>query len=339
MARVYWVQPAQNLIYIVFMAVYTQITEAELVTFLAGYALGTLTSFEGITSGVENTNYKLETSQGQYILTLFEKRTDPADLPYFIALKNHLASNGFPCPEPITTRGGEILRELAGRPAIIISFLEGREPPAPNTTQCHELGKALAQMHIALSDFRQTRKNALGVESWPALWRDRAPETEQLSTGLASLIEADLEAIALDWPQSETLPTGTIHADFFPDNAFFTGDTFTGAIDFYFACSGLLAYDLAVCINAWGFSANGVFSLPHSSALIAGYQSVRPLEQGEISALPILARGAALRFFLTRLIDWSGTPEDAQVRPKDPLDYAARLVFQRAVSDAKAYGV
>tara|TARA_R110001599_G_scaffold3558_1_gene19615 strand:- start:2073 stop:3059 length:987 start_codon:yes stop_codon:yes gene_type:complete len=327
------------------MAVYTQVSDEALAAFLAEYDLGKPLAFKGIAEGVENSNYYLETTTGRYILTLFEKRVKADDLPYFIGLKLHLAAKGYPCPEPIMGKDGTALRMLEGRPAVIISFLEGLSPRRPNIAQCRALGEGLGRMHVALSDFPMTRENALGPASWPRLWKGREAGADALQDGLAALVTADLDDIAQADPDALPLPRGTIHADLFPDNAFFLGDNFSGAIDFYFACTDALVYDLAVCLNAWAFedgmageSSGLQYNFSKGAALIAGYESVRPLEPVERDALPVLARGAALRFFLTRLVDWTDTPEGALVKPKNPLEYAGRLAFHRKVTSAAGYG-
>ena len=320
------------------MAVYTSVSDAELTAFLAAYEIGEAVSFKGIAEGVENSNYYLETTRGRFILTLFEKRTDAADLPYFIALKQHLAANGFACPQPVAARDGVALRTLAGRPAVIVTFLSGLSPKQPSARQCRALGAGLAQLHAAAQGFDQTRRNTLGPDSWPRLWAGREDVAERLQPGLAALISADLDAVAQAALPSLSLPRGTIHADLFPDNAFFLGDEFTGAIDFYFACTDVLVYDLAICLNAWAFEADGAYNFSKGANLIAGYESVRALESNEREALPFLARGAALRFFLTRLVDWSETPADALVKPHDPLVFAARLAFHRKARGPGDYG-
>ncbi len=320
------------------MAVYTSVSDEALAVFLQEYDLGEARAFKGIAEGVENSNYYLETDTGRYILTLFERRADPKDLPYFINLKRHLAEKGYPCPAPIAARDGEALRTLAGRPAVIVSFLDGLSPRTPNAAQCRSLGAGLARMHAALADFGETRANSLGPASWPGLWRGRAATAEELQDGLSDLIDADLQAIADAKPQSLKIPRGTIHADLFTDNAFFLGNEFTGAIDFYFACTDALAYDIAVCLNSWAFEDGKEFNYSKGAALIGGYESVRPLEDRERDALPALGRGAALRFFLTRLVDWTDTPADALVRPKNPMEYASRLTFHRNAISASDYG-
>ena len=321
------------------MAVYTHVSDAALGAFLSAYDIGEPRSFKGIAEGVENSNYYLETSTDKFILTLFEKRVNQKDLPYFIALKRHLAASGFPCPEPIAGKDGECLRTLEGRPALIISFLTGLSVETPNITQCRELGVAMARMHAALSDFQMTRANDLGPADWPDLWDGRADTANSLRAGLAADIDADLAAIAAARPTDFSLPRGTIHADLFPDNVFFSGDTFAGVIDFYFSCTDALIYDVAICLNAWAFNYMGQYDLEKGAALLSGYQSVRRLEPEELDALPTLARGAAIRFFLTRLVDWTDTPADALVKPKDPLEYARKLDWHRSLGmTASSYG-
>ena len=324
------------------MAVYTEVDDDALEAFLALYDIGSARAFKGIAEGVENSNYYLETSTGRFILTLFEKRVDEADLPYFIALKRHLAAKGFPCPQPVPARKGEALNTLCDRPAVIVTFLDGISPRRPSRVQCAGIGEALARMHLALEDFDMQRPNALGPQSWPALWAGRADEAEALERGLAAEIEGDLAVVADARRFAPGLPRGTIHADLFPDNAFFLGEAFSGVIDFYFACTDALAYDIAICLNAWAFEPGGGGGLQYNysrgAALLAGYQRIRPLSDAELDALPALCRGAALRFFLTRLVDWSETPADALVKPKNPLDYAQRLRFHRQARGAGDYG-
>ncbi len=322
------------------MAVYTQVSDAALAAFLAAYDLGSPLAFKGIAEGVENSNYYLETQRGRFILTLFEKRVEAADLPYFVALTEHLAARGFPCPRPVAARDGAALRTLEGRPALIVTFLDGLSPRLPNPAQCAAIGAALARMHASLADFTMTRENALGPEGWRRLWAGQQGAAEALWPGLGARVEALLAAFAS--ADLSGLPPGTLHADLFPDNAFFLDDAFSGVIDFYFACSGALAYDVAVCLNAWAFEDKAAgevrFDPVKAHALLSGYQSVRPLTSAERTHLPLLCRGAALRFLLTRLADWSATPPGALVRPKNPLEYAARLAFHDNIKDAGAYG-
>ena len=310
------------------MAVYTDITDAELDALLDGYALGRARSFKGIAEGVENSNFLLETDAGRFILTVYERRMREAELPFFIDLMQHLAARGFPCPTPIRDRAGKALQTLRGKPAALVSFLTGVSVRRPGVAQCREAGIGLAKLHLAADGFKGRRPNALGQPSWGALFAGQSAAAERLRPGLAREIDEDLAMLALSWPRG--LQSGIIHADLFPDNVFFDGGKFAAAIDFYFACDDALAYDLAVCLNAWCFELDGSFNITAARALASGYESLRPLSPSERAGLPILAHGAAMRFFLTRLIDWGRADEGALVRPKDPMDFERKLQFHRS---------
>lgn len=319
------------------MAVYTDITEAELGAFLREYGIGDLLSYRGIAEGTENSNFSLHTTQGPYLLTLYEKRVDAADLPFFLGLMEHLAARGLPVPLPVRRRDGEMIGQVAGRPAAVITFLEGMWPRRPTAAHCRAVGAALARMHLAAADFSLSRANALSLPGWRTLWdgcRDRADEVEP---GLGAEVAADFEALAAGWPAD--LPQGVIHADLFPDNVFFLGERLSGLIDFYFACNDMLAYDVATCLNAWCFERDHAFNLTKGTALLAGYQSVRPLSRQEIEALPLLCRGSALRFMLTRLYDWLNGPDGAMVQKRDPLEYVRKMRFHRLIGSAAEYGL
>ncbi len=317
------------------MAVYTEISDEALERFLADYAIGAPLAFKGIAEGVENSNYFLTTDQGRYILTIYERRVAEGDLPFFLRLMDHLAAKGFPCPTPVHARDGAALRRLASKPAAIVTFVDGMSLTRPRPDQCHDLGRTLARLHGAGRDFPMQRENALGPQAWRALWPGLRTKADILSPGLADEIDAAIEAAA-DWPKD--LPTGVIHADLFPDNVFFLDGRVTACIDFYFACTDLLAYDLAVCLNAWCFEQDGSYNLTKGQSLIAGYDGVRPITPGERAALPLLARGAALRFFLTRLADWGPVEPGALVRPKDPMEYAKKLAFHARSCGPADYG-
>ncbi|KQT80636.1 homoserine kinase [Methylobacterium sp. Leaf466] len=318
------------------MAVYTEVSDEALTAFLAGYGIGTPLSFKGIAEGVENTNFFLHTTAGSYILTLYEKRVNEGDLPFFLNLMEHLCARGLACPQPIRRRDGEALGRLCGRPAVIVSFLEGVSVKRPGLHHCTELGRALAGLHAAGADFPMVRANGLSVEAWGPLFAQAEAQADSVAPGLAARTRADLAVLQAGWPQG--LPGGVIHADLFTDNVFFIGDALSGLIDFYFACTDAFAYDLAICLNAWCFDAEGAFHRDRGEALIAGYQAVRRLEPAEVAALPILCRGAALRFMLTRLVDWLNVPPGALVQPKDPLEYDRRLTFHRGATRAEDYG-
>jgi len=319
------------------MAVYTDVNEDQLRAFLGEYDVGTLLSYKGIAEGVENSNFLLRTTTGTFILTLYEKRVNRDDLPFFIGLMDHLALKGLSCPLPIERLDGGHLGELAGRPAAMVSFLDGAWLRKPHALHCREVGQALAEMHVAGSDFGIRRVNALSVAGWRPLWEGSRDRADEVQPGLQAEIDTELATLETGWPES--LPEGVIHADLFPDNVFFIDDRLSGLIDFYFACNDFLAYDIAICLNAWCFEPDGAFNHTKGMALIDGYVSVRPLETREAEALPLLARGAALRFFLTRLHDWLTTPEGALVVKKDPLEYLRKLRFHRNVVSGTEYGL
>ena len=319
------------------MAVYTEVSDEELAAFLAAYAIGPVLSYKGIAEGVENTNYYLQTGQGSYILTLYEKRVREEELPFFLGLMEHLAQHGIDCPLPVRDRGGNPLGRLAGRPAVIVSFLTGVSVRRPNARHCQAVGAALARLHGAGADFAMRRPNALSVGSWPGLFAAAEADADRVAPGLAGRTRRELDHLEGAWPKD--LPTGTIHADLFTDNVLFLGERVSGLIDFYFACTDFLAYDLAVCLNAWCFEPDGAFNHTKGRAMVAGYESVRRLQDDEVAALPILCRGAALRFMLTRLVDWLNVPPGALVKPKDPLEFDRRLAFHRHVTSAAEYGL
>ncbi len=319
------------------MAVYTDVGDAELEEFLKAYDLGAMLAFKGIAEGVENSNFLLRTEAGTFIMTLYEKRVAEADLPFFLGLMEHLAERGINCPLPIRGRDGQALRRVAGRPAVIASFLEGLWVRRPQASHCAALGRALAAMHEAGRDFPLTRTNALSLEGWRGLAEMSRERADTVEPGLAAFIAAELDFLEAHWPKD--LPEGVIHADLFPDNVFFLKEKLSGLIDFYFACNDLLAYDLAICLNAWCFEADRTFNVTKGRALIQGYESTRPMLPGERRALPVLARGAALRFLLTRLYDWLTVPEGALVTPKDPLEYVRKLRFHQRVASAADYEV
>ena len=311
------------------MAVYTQVADDELAAFLGAYDIGAPVSYKGIAEGVENSNYFLQTERGSFILTLYEKRVDPADLPFFLGLMDHLAARDIACPTPIHARDGEALRTLAGRPAAIISFLQGVSPRRVDIRHCAPLGGALAGMHLAADGFAMTRPNALSLAGWRPLFDRCGPRAHEVQNGLAGEIEQELEFLEENWPAD--LPTGVIHADLFPDNVFFLGDRVSGLIDFYFACNDYFAYDLAICINAWCFEKDGSFNVTKARHMLNAYRAVRPFSAAELAAIPVLLRGGALRFLLTRLHDWLFHPEGALVTPHNPLEYHRKLRFHQGV--------
>jgi len=319
------------------MAVYTEVDDEELAAFLAGYDLGTLLSYKGIAEGVENSNFLLQTDRGTYILTLYERRVRESDLPFFLGLMDHLAGQGFSCPTPIHDRNGRALGRLAGRPAAIVSFLNGVWPRRIQPFHTAQLGEAMARMHLASESFPGERGNDLGPGQWRGLYNKIAPQADEIAPGLNALIARELDTLESDWPTG--LPRGVIHADLFPDNVFFVGEKLSGIIDYYFACTDFYAYELAICLNAWCFEGDNSFNITKARGMFAGYQKHRKLNPDELGALTCLARGAAMRFLLTRLFDWFNHPEGAQVTRKDPREYLARLRFHQGLESAAAYGL
>jgi homoserine kinase type II len=319
------------------MAVYTEVGEAELDAFLADYDIGEAEALKGVAEGVENSNFLLTTSRGQYFLTLYEKRVDARDLPFFLGLMGHLAGRGINCPQPIKGRDGNAIRALAGKPAAITTFLHGLSPRRPTVKHCGPIGRGLAELHLAGQDFALRRPNALSVAGWRPLFDGSRRDADGVAPGLAAELEAELHYLEAQWPTG--LPSGVIHADLFPDNVFFLHGGLSGLIDFYFACNDQLAYDVAVCLNAWCFESDRSCNVTKARALITAYDQVRKLTDAERAALPMLARGAALRFLLTRLYDWINTPANALVKRKDPLEYLAYLRFHRGVRSLADYGL
>ena len=319
------------------MAVYTDVTAEELSAFLAGYDIGELRAYKGIAEGVENSNFLVHTSRGNFILTLYEKRVAVEDLPFFLGLMEHLASRGINCPHVVQNRSGQLLGTVAGRPAAIITFLDGMWIRRPSAGHCAELGNALVRLHRAGLDFPATRANTLSVEGWRPLFESCSARVHEVQRDLKTLIESELGALEAHWPRD--LPQGVIHADLFPDNVFFLGDKLSGLIDFYFACTDSLAYDVAICLNAWCFEMDGSYNVTKGRNLLAAYAAVRPLSANERQVLPLLARGAAMRFLLTRLVDWFNRPPGALVHPKDPMEYFRKLRFHQCVNSVRDYGI
>lgn len=319
------------------MAVYTDVSFEDLEKVLAGYDIGHARSFKGIAEGVENSNFHLQTDQGAYILTLYEKRVHEDDLPFFLGLMEHLAARGIACPVPVRSRGGAQSLILNGRPAAILTFLDGVSLRRPEVPHCAEAGAALATLHAAGADFKLRRENALSLPGWKKLVDATLPRADEIQAGMNELISSTFAALERAWPKD--LPNGIIHADLFPDNVLFMDGKVSGLIDFYFACDDAYAYDLAVMLNAWCFETDGAFNLTKGQALIGAYQRHRKLNAAERAALPVLAQGAALRFLLTRLYDWLNHDRAALVRPKDPREFAKRLRFHLRVKSGEEYGL
>jgi homoserine kinase type II len=319
------------------VAVYTDVVAEELGAFLAGYDLGELLAYKGIAEGVENSNFLVHTTRGYFILTLYERRVAAEDLPFFLALMEHLHGRGISCPQPVKNKRGEVLGRIASRPAAVVTFLDGMWIRRPSPAHCGALGEALARLHLAGLDFKHSRANALSVDGWRALYESCSERANEVQPDLKRFLAAELSYLESAWPSK--LPQGVIHADLFPDNVFFLGNKLSGLIDFYFACTDTLAYDVAICLNAWCFESDHSYNVTKGRSLLQAYAQVRKLSHEERDTLPLLARGAALRFLLTRLVDWFDVPPGALVRPKDPFEYYRKLRFHQAIGSARDYGI
>jgi homoserine kinase type II len=319
------------------MAVYTDVAFDDLEALLAEYDIGAPRSFKGIAEGVENSNFVLQTDRGTFILTLYEKRVSAGDLPFFLGLLEHLSVRNVPCPVPVKSRHGAEWTMVNGRPGAILTWLDGLSLQSPDANHCAAAGAALAQLHDAGKSFPLVRSNSLGIAGWTKLADATLARADTVQDGLAKLISSSLATLKKSWPQN--LPQGIIHADLFPDNVLFMDGSVSGLIDFYFACNDAYAYDLAVMLNAWCFDSDGTYNVTKGQSLIAAYCEKRPLDAAEMSALPVLAAGAALRFLLTRLHDWLEPDPAALVRPKDPREFAQRLSFHRGVGSVAEYGL
>jgi len=319
------------------MAVYTDVSAEDLTRFLAGYDLGELLSYKGIAEGVENSNFLVHTGAGHFILTLYEKRVAAGDVPFFLALMEHLHARDITCPQPVKSRAGEALGTLCGRPAAVVTFLDGMWMRRPDAGHCAAVGEALAKMHLAGADFSGRRTNTLSVAGWRQLFEQAKDRADSVQRDLRTTIEQELLKLEQAWPRD--LPQGVIHADLFPDNVFFLGNRLSGLIDFYFACTDTLAYDVAICLNAWCFEPDHSYNVTKGRNLLTSYIKTRPLSADELDALPLLARGAAMRFLLTRLVDWLNVPDGALVQPKNPLEYFRKLRFHQKATSVRDYGL
>lgn len=319
------------------MAVYTEVSDQELKRFLSRYDIGTPVRKTPIAEGVENTNYRIETDRDVFILTLFEKRTRAEDLPFFMDLAAHMAAKGLSIPAPVELSGGGVISTLCDRPAAIITFLNGRPVMAPGPEECAAFGAAVSGLHGAVADFPQSRENPLSLNGWRALADQCRARADDCAGGLGALIDGELAMLSETWPQD--LPRGVIHADLFPDNIFFIDGKISGFIDFYFSCTDFFAYDLAIAVNAWCFDRKGGFVRDNAVNIMKAYQARRPLSDAEKKAFPILLRGAALRFLMTRLHDWLNQDPDALVTVKNPLEYRDIILFHQREYNPRDYGL
>lgn len=314
------------------MAVFTPLTDDDVCTLLRGYDLGQFQALDGIAQGVENSNFHLYTDRGHYILTIFEGRTDLTALNFYFAAMDHWRTKGILCPHVLPDRQGARLQTAAGKPAAILSFLQGRGVIPNDITPdlCAQVGALCAQMHQTGLGFQQKRGNNVGFTHWQKMADLCLPVADAVHAGLAQIIQTELAALNKSWARVQNLPSGLVHADLFPDNVFIDGDgQICGVIDFYFSCTDAYVYDLAITMNAWCFDPSHVFDPVRSARFLDAYQAVRRLTDEEIGVFQTVARGAALRFLLSRLYDITHRPAGAVVTPKDPLEYLKKLEFHQ----------
>ena len=312
------------------MAVYTKIELEDLLEILEQYSIGNLIEFSGIKEGIENTNYYIRTNKGKFILTIFENRVDDKDIPFFVNIMSHLNKKHFFSPNPIQDNNKNIINEINKKKFIIVSFLEGKWKSKTNYNDCLKLGKCIADMHIKTTDFKQTRENSLSIKGWENLIKSCKTKITEIQLNkfgkdVLCEIEDSFEYCKKNWPAN--LPVGLIHADIFPDNIFFHKNNISGVIDFYFSCTDIIVYEIAIAMNAWCFGENDIFDPKKASNLIVGYNSKRKLTEEEFNSLSILSQGAALRFLLTRLYDWFNTPKNILIAKKNPNEYLNKLRF------------
>lgn len=317
------------------MAVYTKLAHQEVEQFLEQYNINNFKDYKGITEGVENTNYFINTLEQDYILTIYEKRVDENDLPFFINLLSNLSENKFPCPKPIANKNNQKINKIKNKNAALVTFLNGQSKNKITSDECFEIGKITAQLHEITKKFNVSRKNNLSIESWQNIFEKTIKQKIDLDETIIKKTKNYLNFLKDNWPKN--LPQGIIHADLFPDNIFFTNNKVSGIIDFYFACNDFFAYEIAICINSICFDNNSTFNMTKSKNLIDGYSSVRTLSVDEKKYLPILSMGAAMRFFLTRLYDFYHTDNKADVKIKDPFEYFKKIEFHSTIKNFNEY--
>jgi homoserine kinase type II len=317
------------------MAVYTKLKHQEVRQFLEQYNINNFKDYKGITEGVENTNYLIKTSEQDYILTIYEKRVDENDLPFFIKLLSYLSENKFPCPKPIANKNNEKINRIKNKNAALVTFLNGQSKNKITSEECFEIGKITAQLHEITKKFDINRKNNLSIENWESIFEKTIKQKIDLDESIIKKTKNYLNFLKDKWPKN--LPQGIIHADLFPDNIFFTNNKVSGIIDFYFACNDFFAYEIAICINSLCFDNNSTFNMTKAKNLIDGYTSIRTLSEDEKKYLPILSMGAAMRFFLTRLYDFYHTDNKADVKIKDPFEYLKKIEFHSTIKNFNEY--
>jgi len=320
------------------MAVYTKLSEKELKEFFSKYNLGKLLNYKEIKEGIENTNYFIQTEKGKFILTLYEKRVEEKDLPFFISLMRNLFDKNFPSPEPIVNKNGNYISEILEKKAAVVSFLDGYAKKILNPSNCCQVGINTAKLHLITKDLTGKRENKLSVNSWRKIYNKVKKDCSKIHASLPKIVEKNLDEIEKNWPKN--IPSGIIHADLFPDNIFFEGNKLSGIIDYYFSCYDFYAFEIAICLNALCFEGkneNLSFNVTKAKKFIDGYSSIRKLTEEEKKSLKVLCQGAAIRFLLTRVFDYLNLTEGAIVKIKDPVEYLKRLEFHDNVKNYQDY--
>ena len=320
------------------MAVYTKLPEKKLIELFSKYNLGKLLNYKGIKEGIENTNYYIQTEKGKFILTLYEKRVEEKDLPFFISLMRNLYDKNFPSPEPIINKNGNYISEISGKKAAVISFIDGEAKKVLNPNDCFNVGVNTAKLHMITKDLKGKRENKLSINSWRRIYNKVKKDCSVIHPNLTNTIEKNLNYIEKNWPKN--IPSGIIHADLFPDNIFFKNNKVSGIIDYYFSCFDFYAFEIAICLNALCFEGknqNLSFNVTKAKKFVDGYSSIRQLNENEKNSLKILCQGAAIRFLLTRVFDYLNLTEGAIVKIKDPLEYLKRLEFHESVKNYQDY--
>jgi homoserine kinase type II len=320
------------------MAVYTKINNQDILSLSQKFNLGKIIKFYGITKGIENTNYLLKTNNNKYILTIFEKRVQKKDLPFFMKLMDKLNQQKINCPKPIKDKNGKYLTLIKNKTACIVTFLNGKDKQNLNNKNCYDVGKNIGRLHNAAHKIKLYRKNSMSINNLESLLKNIKFRSNTIVPNLKSVLRTNLREIKKEWPKN--LPKGIIHGDLFIDNIFFNKDKFAGFIDFYFSCNDYSMYEIAICINALCFDKrNNKFVLNNQKvkSLIKGYQSVKKIYQKEKDALNVLCRGAALRYLLTRIYDYINTPKTALIKIKDPKEYFQKLIIHNNLNSFKNY--
>ena len=320
------------------MAIYTKVSKNDLTEFFSKYNLGKVENFHGIKEGIENTNYFIQTSKNKFILTIYEKRVQEKDLPFFMSLMRNLFDSNFKSPEPIINRNGNYITEIVGKKAAVISFINGNSKKNLTPENCKEVGSEIAKMHMITKNLAAKRKNELSIDSWKKIYQNVKEACFKIHPQLSKIIEENLVEVEKNWPTN--LPAGIIHADLFPDNIFFNKNKFNGIIDFYFSCNDFYAFEIAVCLNALCFEGtkeNLSFNVTKAKKFIDGYSKIRKISDDEKNSLKILSQGAALRFLLTRVFDYINLKKGAIVKIKDPIEYLKRLEFHNNVKNYQDY--